>query len=163
MNTINHDNYTSIYDGIEVVDALQTRIADIKKTLIIVTELDKWDYAYADGKWTIKEMIQHCIDCERIFSYRAQHIAREDSQTLNFFDENAYVLTSNANERKPEELIKEWINLMKATYFQFESFNDETLNKIGKVGDREFSVEKIGYVMAGHSIHHMNVINERYL
>ena len=102
MNTINHDNYTSIYDGIEVVDALQTRIADIKKTLIIVTELDKWDYAYADGKWTIKEMIQHCIDCERIFSYRAQHIAREDSQTLNFFDENAYVLTSNANERKPE-------------------------------------------------------------
>lgn len=163
MNTINHDNYTSIYDGIEVVDALQTRIADIKKTLIIVTELDKWDYAYAEGKWTIKEMIQHCIDCERIFSYRAQHIAREDSQTLNFFDENAYVLTSNANERKPEELIKEWINLMKATYFQFESFNDETLNKIGKVGDREFSVEKIGYVMAGHSIHHMNVINERYL
>ena len=163
MNTINHDNYTSIYDGIEVVDALQTRIADIKKTLIIVTELDKWDYAYAEGKWTIKEMIQHCIDCERIFSYRAQHIAREDSQTLNFFDENAYVLNSNANERKPEELIKEWINLMKATYFQFESFNDETLNKIGKVGDREFSVEKIGYVMAGHSIHHMNVINERYL
>ena len=160
MNTINHDNYTSIYDGIEVVDALQTRIADIKKTLIIVTELDKWDYAYADGKWTIKEMIQHCIDCERIFSYRAQHIAREDSQTLSFFDENAYVLTSNANERKPEELIKEWINLMKATYFQFESFNDETLNKIGKVGDREFSIEKIGYVMAGHSIHHMNVINE---
>ena len=163
MNTINHDNYTSIYDGIEVVDALQTRIADIKKTLIIVTELDKWDYAYAEGKWTIKEMIQHCIDCERIFSYRAQHIAREDSQTLSFFDENAYVLTSNANERKPEELIKEWINLMKATYFQFESFNDETLNKIGKVGDREFSVEKIGYVMAGHSIHHMTVINERYL
>ncbi|MFV0188409.1 MULTISPECIES: DinB family protein [unclassified Empedobacter] len=163
MNTINHDNYTSIYDGIEVVDALQTRIADIKKTLIIVTELDKWDYAYAEGKWTIKEMIQHCIDCERIFSYRAQHIAREDSQTLNFFDENAYVLTSNANERKPEELIKEWTNLMKVTYFQFESFNDQTLNKIGKVGNREYSVEKIGYVMAGHSIHHMNVINERYL
>ena len=52
---------------------------------------------------------------------------------------------------------------MKATYFQFESFNDQTLNKIGKVGNREYSVEKIGYVMAGHSIHHMNVINERYL
>lgn len=82
---------------------------------------------------------------------------------MNFFDENAYVLTSNANERKPEELIKEWTNLMKSTYFQFESFNDETLNKIAKVGDQEFSVEKIGYVMAGHSIHHMNVINERYL
>ncbi|UWX67278.1 DinB family protein [Empedobacter stercoris] len=163
MNTINHDNYINIYDGIEVVDALQTRIADIKKTLTIVTELNKWDYAYAEEKWTIKEMIQHCIDCERIFSYRAQHIAREDAQTLNFFDENAYVLTSNAKSRKPEELIKEWTNLMKATYFQFKSFDDETLNRIGKVGDREFSVEKIGFVMAGHSIHHMNVINERYL
>ncbi|WP_334127278.1 DinB family protein, partial [Empedobacter brevis] len=121
------------------------------------------DYAYAEEKWTIKEMIQHCIDCERIFSYRAQHIAREDQQILNFFDENAYVITSNAKDRKPEELIKEWTNLMKATYFQFESFSNETLHKIGKVGDREFSVEKIGYVMAGHSIHHMNVINERYL
>ncbi|MGV0757330.1 DinB family protein [Empedobacter brevis] len=163
MSTINHDNYISVYDGIEVVDALQTRIADIKKTLIIVTELEKWDYAYAEEKWTIKEMIQHCIDCERIFSYRAQHIAREDQQILNFFDENAYVVTSNAKDRKPEELIKEWTNLMKATYFQFESFNNEILHKIGKVGDREFSVEKIGYVMAGHSIHHMNVINERYL
>ena len=163
MSTINHDNYISIYDGIEVVDALQTRIADIKKTLIIVTELEKWDYAYAEEKWTLKEMIQHCIDCERIFSYRAQHIAREDQQILNFFDENAYVVTSNAKDRKPEELIKEWTNLMKATYFQFESFNNEILYKIGKVGDREFSVEKIGYVIAGHSIHHMNVINERYL
>ncbi|QES93863.1 DinB family protein [Empedobacter brevis] len=163
MSTINHDNYISIYDGIEVVDALQTRIADIKKTLIIVTELEKWDYAYAEQKWTLKEMIQHCIDCERIFSYRAQHIAREDQQILNFFDENAYVVTSNAKDRKPEELIKEWTNLMKATYFQFESFNNEILHKIGKVGDREFSVEKIGYVIAGHSIHHMNVINERYL
>lgn len=163
MSTINHDNYISIYDGIEVVDALQTRIADIKKTLIIVTELEKWDYAYAEEKWTLKEMIQHCIDCERIFSYRAQHIAREDQQILNFFDENAYVVTSNAKDRKPEELIKEWTNLMKATYFQFESFNNEILHKIGKVGDREFSVEKIGYVIAGHSIHHMNVINERYL
>ncbi|WP_353165386.1 DinB family protein [Empedobacter brevis] len=163
MSTINHDNYISVYDGIEVVDALQTRIADIKKTLIIVTELEKWDYAYAEEKWTLKEMIQHCIDCERIFSYRAQHIAREDQQILNFFDENAYVVTSNAKDRKPEELIKEWTNLMKATYFQFESFNNEILHKIGKVGDREFSVEKIGYVIAGHSIHHMNVINERYL
>ncbi|MFV0212382.1 DinB family protein [Empedobacter falsenii] len=163
MTIINHDNYINIYDGIEVVDALQTRIADIKKTLTIVSELDKWDFAYADGKWTIKEVIQHCIDCERIFSFRAQHIAREDSQTLHFFDENAYVSVSNADKRKPEELIKEWTNLMKATYFQFESFDDFTLNKIGKVGDREFSVEKIGYVMAGHAIHHMNVINERYL
>lgn len=163
MTTINHDNYINIYDGIEVVDALQTRIADIKKTLTIVSELDKWDYAYAAEKWTIKEVIQHCIDCERIFSFRAQHIAREDLQTLNFFDENKYALTSKAKNRKPEELIKEWTNLMKATYFQFESFDDETLNKIGTIGDREFSVEKIGFLMAGHAIHHMNVINERYL
>ncbi|MBO6212812.1 DinB family protein [Algoriella sp.] len=163
MSTINHDNYISIYDGIEVEDALQTRISDIKKTLTIVTELDKWDYRYADKKWTIKEVVQHCIDCERIFSYRAQHIAREDQQSLNFFNENEYAKTSNANARKPQDLIKEWTNLMKATYYQFLTFDDDVLSKTGKIGDREFSVEKIGFVTAGHSIHHLNIINERYL
>lgn len=163
MSTINHDNYISIYDGIEVEDALQTRISDIKKTLTIVTELDKWDYRYADEKWTVKEVVQHCIDCERIFSYRAQHIAREDQQSLNFFDENEYAKTSNANARKPQDLIKEWTNLMKATYYQFLAFDDDVLSKTGKIGDKEFSVEKIGFVTAGHSIHHLNIINERYL
>ena len=163
MSAISHDNYISIYDGIEVEDALFNRISDIKKTLTIVTELDKWNYRYADEKWTIKEVIQHCIDCERIFSYRAQHIAREDKQSLNFFDENEYAKTSNANNRKPKELIKEWTNLMKATYYQFLAFDDEVLNRVGNIGDKEFSVEKIGYVMAGHSIHHINIINQRYL
>ena len=163
MTQINHDNYVSIYDGIEVIDALQIRIADIKKTLTIVSELDKWNYRYEEGKWTVKELVQHCIDCERIFAFRAQHIARKDSQPLNFFDENEYVKQAFANDRKPEELIKEWTNLMKATYFQYLGFNDDILSRVGTIGDKAFSVEKIGYVLAGHSIHHMNIINERYL
>jgi aminopeptidase C len=163
MANRNHEMYTAIYDGIEVVDALQTRITDIKTTLKIVTELNKWDYRYAEGKWSIKELVQHCIDCERIFSYRALHIARKDPQSLNFFDENEYVKYSNASDRSPEDLIKEWISLMTTSYLQFAAYNDNVLNTTGKIGDTDYSVEHIGYVLAGHSIHHMNIINERYL
>ncbi len=163
MSNTNLDHYVSIYDGIEVVDALETRISAIKSTLNLVSKLDKWDYRYAENKWALKELVQHCIDCERIFSFRALHIARRDVQPLNFFDENDYNLTSFANDRKPEDLIKEWTNLMSSTYYQYLAFNDEVLDRTGKIGDNEYSVEQIGYIMAGHSIHHMNIINERYL
>lgn len=163
MKSTNHVNYISIYDHIEVEDALFSRIEAIKKTLTIVTELDKWDYAYADGKWTIREVVQHCIDCERIFSYRAQHVAREDSQNLNFFNQDEYVIKSNASSREIKELIGEWEHLMKSTHYQFLSYDAETLAKIGKIGEYEYSVEDFGFIVAGHAIHHMNIINERYL
>jgi len=163
MTNSNHSNYISMYNGIEVIDALETRISAIKKTLTIVSELDKWEHRYAEGKWTIKEIVQHCIDCERIFSFRALHIAREDQQILSFFDENLYVETSQANDRQPEELIQELISLMKVTYYQFTAFHDNVLYKKGHIEQHEISVEEIGYIIAGHSIHHMNIINERYL
>lgn len=163
MKSTDHINYISIYDKIEVEDALFSRIEAIKKTLTIVTELNKWNFAYAEGKWTIKEVVQHCIDCERIFSFRAQHIAREDNQNLNFFDQNEYAIKSNANAREVKDLIEEWDHLMKSTHYQFLSYSDGTLTRIGKIGDYEYSVEQLGFVIAGHAIHHMNIINERYI
>lgn len=159
----NHNDYISSYDGITVNDALEIRIEEIKKTLKLVTDLNKWDYRYAEGKWNIKEVVQHCIDCERIFSNRALHIARNDQNTLFTFDENEYVTTLNSDQINPEILVKEWLHLMNATYFQFEGFYKETFNKKRFIGENELSVKKIGYIIAGHSIHHINVIKERYL
>lgn len=159
----NHNNYISSYDGITVNDALEIRIEEIKKTLKLVTDLNKWDYRYAEDKWTLKELVQHCIDCERIFSFRALHIARNDKNILQTFDENDYISNLNSENINSENLIKEWLHLMNATHFQFEGFDNETLTKKALIGENELTVKKIGYIIAGHSIHHINIIKERYL
>ena len=159
----NHNQYISSYDGITVNDALEIRIEEIKKTLELVSNLDKWDYRYADGKWSIKEIVQHCIDCERIFSFRALHIARNDMNEIHTFDQNKYVDYLDYDLLDPKRLVKEWMHLMNATMFQFEGFSQELLKREGKIGEDDISVKKIGYIIAGHSIHHINVIKERYL
>lgn len=159
----NHNQYISSYDGITVNDALEIRIEEIKKTLELVNNLNKWDHRYADGKWSIKEIVQHCIDCERIFSFRALHIARNDLKDLHTFDQNKYVELLDYDLLDPKRLVKEWMHLMNATMFQFEGFSPELLKKEGNIGDDAISVKKIGYIIAGHSIHHINVIKERYL
>jgi len=159
----NHNDYISSYDGINVIDALELRIEEIRKTIDLVTNLNKWDYKYEDGKWTIKEILQHCIDCERIFSTRALYIARNDANNLQPFDENQYMNSFNSELLDPKILKKEWLHLMNATLLQFENFNSETLNKSAIIGDSNYTIKKIGYVIAGHSIHHINVIKDRYL
>lgn len=159
----NHNDYISSYDGINVVDALEIRIEEVRKTMELVTNLNKWDYKYEKHKWSIKEVIQHCIDCERIFSFRALHIAREDKNILHFFDENKYVQNLDLEMIDPKKIQKEWLHLMNATLMQFEGFNNQTLSKTGLVEDQSYTIKKLGYMIAGHSIHHINVIKERYL
>lgn len=159
----NHTLYKEYYDKVDVKDALFSRITEIKQTLSIVTKLDKWEHRYQENKWTVKDIVQHCIDCERIFSFRALHIARQDSQQLFSFDENDYADKARANDRKVEDLFKEWMHLMNATYYQFEKLSNEELNRNGLVESTPYTLEDIGYVIAGHSIHHINVIKERYL
>lgn len=163
MQDYNHNLYISSYDGITVQDALEIRIEEIKKTLNLVSNLNKWDYKYAEDKWTLKEVIQHCVDCERIFTTRALFIARNDSNPIYQFDQNEYVNQLNVESINPDKLIKEWLHLMNATMFQFENFDTETLSKTGWIGETNLSIKKIGYIIAGHSIHHINVIKERYL
>lgn len=159
----NHNNYITNYDGIACIDALEIRIEEIKKTLRLVSDLNKWDHRYQPEKWTIKEVVQHCIDCERIFSARAVKIARKESQSLLTFDQDLYVENLNTEEINPDILIKEWLHLMNATMFQFQNYSQEILNRTGLIGDTNYAVKHLGYIMAGHSIHHINVIKERYL
>ncbi len=159
----NHNNYISSYDGINVIDALELRIEEIKKTLELVSNLNKWDYSYAPNKWTIKEVIQHCIDCERIFCIRALYIARNDAKNLQPFDENEYVNTLDLTHLDPKKMIKEWLHLMNATLLQFEGFSSDDLTKSAQVGENNYTIKKIGYIIAGHSIHHINFIKENYL
>jgi uncharacterized damage-inducible protein DinB len=125
--------------------------------------LDKFDYRYAEGKWTIKDIIQHIIDAERIFSYRALRIARNDKTALPGFDENHYVDNTEANSRSLQELLSEMSAVRQATLFLFKSLTAEQLSRMGVASNKDISARALGYLTIGHMIHHQNVYKDRYL
>ena len=120
-------------------------------------------YRYAEGKWTIKEVLQHAIDTERIFCYRALVFARGESQPLPGFNENDYVAKSHGNENSWESLLGDFKATRQNSISLFQSFNDQDLDRCGIANDKSMSVRAIGYTIAGHCLHHINIIKERYL
>jgi uncharacterized damage-inducible protein DinB len=123
----------------------------------------KHEFRYAEGKWTIKDIILHLIDAERIFAYRALRIARNDKTVLPGFEENDYVVAANANNREYENLLTEYETVRNASISLFETFTSEELLRLGIASNNSVSVRAIGYIMLGHELHHKNVILERYL
>ena len=124
---------------------------------------EKLEYRYAEGKWTIKDIILHMMDTERIFAYRALRISRGDKTPLPGFEENNYVPFAFANSRSIDSLLMEYQNVRKATISFFESLNQEQLLFLGIASNTDISVRAIGFIITGHQNHHLNVITERYL
>lgn len=124
---------------------------------------EKWNHRYAEGKWTIKEMVQHIIDAERIFQYRALRFARRDKTQLPGFDENLFAANSDAEKRSKDDLINELSVVQQSSLVLFQSFTNEQLNASGIASDNEVYVEGIGFILIGHTLHHINVLKERYL
>ncbi|WP_333600380.1 DinB family protein [Flavobacterium sp.] len=125
--------------------------------------MDKFDYRYAEGKWTIKDIIQHIIDAERIFAYRALRFARNDKTALASFDENEYVEEATANNRSIQDLLTELLIVRQATLALFKSFSEAELLRIGTASNNPMSVRALGFVIIGHQNHHQRVFEERYL
>ena len=118
---------------------------------------------YAEGKWSIKEVLQHIIDAERVFNYRAMCFARKEQQVLPSFDENNYALNSHANERTWQDLVAEFAAIRNATEYLYSGFSDEVLNASGKASNYTISVSALGFVTIGHVNHHLKIIQERYI
>ena len=125
--------------------------------------MDKFDYRYDEGKWTIKEIIQHLIDSERVFSYRALRISRNDKTPLPGFDENSFVENTNSNQRSLQGLLTEMAVVRQATLSLFSSFSVEQLERIGMASNHQISVRAIGFIIIGHQEHHQKIFQERYL
>lgn len=125
--------------------------------------MDKMDYRYDKGKWTIKDIIQHLIDAERIFVYRALRFARNDKTDLPGFEENDYVIEAKANNRTIMQLLTEMSAVREATLLLFKTFSEEQLMRIGTANNNPISVRAIGFVIIGHQNHHQKVFEERYL
>lgn len=148
-------------EDIEVIEALEKYG---KKYFL--AERDKLmqvgDKIYAPGKWTVRDIIQHLIDAERVFSYRAMRFARNDKTLLPGFEENDYAVTANATHRSLDELLDEFYTVRESSMKLFKSFTDEMLMRVGEVPSGNISVLAIGFTMTGHAIHHLKVIKERY-
>jgi len=124
---------------------------------------DKMEYRYAEGKWSPKEVLQHLIDTERIFSYRALFIARAKNANLAGMDQDEFAATVNANAKSVELLLEEYVSVRTATITLFKSFGDVELLKIGKASASDLSVRASGYIICGHELHHIDIVRERYL
>ena len=124
---------------------------------------DKWHFRYEDGKWHLKELLGHLIDAERIFTTRALRFARNDKTPLPGFEQNDYVPESNVSHRSVPDLLEEWTLLRGATRKMYENFTPEMLNRKGVASGWPITVNALGFIIAGHEIHHQNVFKERYL
>jgi hypothetical protein len=122
----------------------------------------KADFAYAPGKWTVKEVIGHMGDTERVMSYRALRFARNDSTTLAGFDENTYVPAGRFGRRTIGDLVDELEAVRVATVHLLSHLDEEALARRGFANDAEMSVRALAYIIAGHERHHLNVLRERY-
>jgi DinB superfamily len=146
----------------DLQDAFRNQMPALEAFLQTITE-EFSIRKYAEGKWTIKEVMQHLIDAERVFTYRAMCFARKEQAILPSFDENSYSFNSNGNNRHWHGLIAEFVAVRKSTEFLYNSFTDEALNTVGNASDYTISVASIGFVIVGHVNHHVRIIQERYI
>ena len=158
--------YTMMYIGLLPDDGLilQHLRDNLAATSAFIRGLpeEKLSYRYAQGKWTIKEILGHIIDDERIYAYRALRFARNDQTELPGFEQDAYALESNANERTIQNLLEEFATVRNSTIALFESFDSKALTRCGIASGNVMSVRAAVYHIAGHELRHLNIIKERY-
>ncbi len=155
------DRYINKCDDVDILEAIQISIDEINNFPI-----DKWkalgDRVYAPNKWTVKDILQHLIDSERVFAYRATAFARGDEQTMLSFDEELFGKNADANNRKIEDLVEEIKILRQSILCLYKSFSPATLQIIGNGFSGKYSVGSIGFTIAGHQRWHLQILEEKY-
>lgn len=155
------DRYIDQVADVNLAEALRQSVADLD-ALDLNTLHALGDRVYAPGKWTIRDLLQHLTDCERIFQYRALRFARNDQTALPGFDENLFAEYSGATRRPREEILQELRIVRDGTIALFQSFDEAALRRTGTMFKSELPVLAVGFTIAGHQIHHFKVMEERY-
>lgn len=169
MIHLKHNEYSEYYGYYISLNATDNSILNLENQLKDTSDffksipVDKLEFQYEVGKWTPKDILQHIIDSERIFAYRALRFARFDTINLPGYEENDYAEVANANSRTIEDLIEEYKIVKLATIHLYKSFSEKMLLHIGQANNAPASVRAIGYIITGHEIHHINIIKARYL
>jgi hypothetical protein len=153
--------YVALVPELDVVSALRDSGKEITAALVAIPE-SRGGFRYADGKWSIRELIGHVIDAERIFSYRALRLARRDSTPLPAFEENDYVRSAGSDARTMADLVAELRAVRESSVHLFASIPDEAWTWTGTVSGRPVTVRALAYITAGHARHHLKMLRERY-
>ena len=156
------DRYIDLAEDVPVVESLRVSLHELEHA-----PLERWktlgDKVYAPGKWSVKDMLQHYIDTERVFVYRITAIARGDKQKMLPYDEELFAQNAEANRRSIDDLLEELILIRKATILLFKSFTPEMLQQDGNgFNGVTYSPLALGFMLAGHQRWHFRVLEERY-
>lgn len=157
-----YSTYVNLVPEEQLIPLLQSTIQELHDELESIP-VDKADHAYATGKWTVKELLQHLIDTERVFSYRAMAFARGESQSLPGFDENAYAANASVTNKHFNELKEELMLLRRSVYLMYKGFTEEALANRGLANNNPVTVHALGYIIVGHVRHHLRILKDRYL
>ena len=157
-----YNNYVFKVTDKDLITALTETLADIKVFVAGLTE-DELNLRYDTGKWSIKEILLHLADSERTFCYRILRISRNDKSPLPGFDPHDFIMNAHAGTRSINGIMRELELLRKATIILYEEMHPEMLERTGPARDITMSVRALGFAIVGHVIHHINILNERYL
>ena len=169
MQRLNKDEYNPYYETYiskvpdeNILELLAKQIEIIKKETEYISE-EKGLHKYAPDKWTIKQLLGHINDTERVFSYRALRFSRNDKTPLPGFDQDDFVNESNSNIIKINDHVEEFIKLRESNLAMFKNFSEDMWTRRGIANNNGMSVRAIPYVMYGHAEHHLRVLKEKYL
>ncbi len=154
--------YISRVDQTPLLNCLSKQKDEISRTFIDVNT-EKHNYAYANGKWTVKELLFHIIETEIIMLYRAIRISKGDQTSLPGYDEDYMISQTRVGEMDFNELIRLFVRTRDNTLFYYSYFNEIELKRIGFFSDLSLDVKGLGYLMAGHADHHLEILNQKYL
>lgn len=157
-----YERYVKLSNNVPLEDHLLSNAEEMKQLFLGLSDEDAM-YRYEDGKWTLKQVFGHLTDTERIFNYRALCVARGEPKPLAGFDQDLYMKLTNFNDQPLDKLQEQYEATRQSTIALYTNFSGEELLRRGTISGFSFTVRATGYVIAGHELHHLNIINERYL
>jgi hypothetical protein len=156
------DRYIGLLNDIPLIETLGTGMLETSEFFESLPE-SKLKYRYAEGKWTPLEVLQHLIDTERIFCYRALYAARTENVELRGFDHDLFVTNGNANDFGIADLVQEYVSVRTSSIYLFKNLPEASLQRVGIANGNPFTVAALAFVIAGHEKHHRTVIKDLYL
>jgi len=157
-----YQRYLDLIPDANALPVLQSQAAQFE-AFVQQVPAQKWGYAYGPDKWTVAQVLGHIVDTERIYTYRALSMARGEQQPILGFDENKYVVQAYFNSYTPAQMVAEFNAVRTAFVALYEHLHPSTLNRTGQANGMALSAGAIAFIMAGHMVHHLNIIKERYL
>ena len=156
-----YERYVSLVADDDILDTLASQPTKLQDLFTAMPE-ERGEYRYGDGKWSIKELLGHLIDGERMFAYRVFRISRGDQTPIEGFEQDGYIENAHSNDRTFGDLLEEFNLLRRANMLFFNNLADDAWSRVGTANNVEISVRALIYIMAGHIEHHLSVLKERY-